>query len=393
MYKNKYLKYKKKYLDSKLQYGGNDKWLNYAVKAFGIKMVLETLHTFFSHYNFPNITRLSIGSGNAFLEHSYKQKYPTEPDIICIDPAPMSFLNDGLAAPFIQPAYPTVVEFNAANPGAETVLLINWSGPDPDNTYDIDAIKILKPVAFFVIYAVRNYESMLSPHAGSDELVSFLDKFKKSLIVNLEGQQYMKIREWKGEGSTLRLGWYVNFTISQTHPQYFSGEVFSQSMNDYTVKLVNNPLSALSGMAALLSRPSGMAAASSSRSGFPSSSSMAAASLSRSGFPSSSSMAAAALPSRSTFTDYVRTLGPIKGLTINGSVINIDSNTPLAQKCGATIISGFENDVGFFEIALKKNRELLSEDEVIAVGMKEVSQSIEKEDLKEFLVNLVNQTF
>jgi hypothetical protein len=144
MYKNKYLKYKKKYLQYSLQYGGNDRWLNSAVKSFGKTMVLETLHQFFSNYNFPNITRLSIGSGNAFLEHLYKQKYPIEPDIICIDPEPLLFNNHGLAAPHIQPAYPTVVEFNAANPGAETVLLINWSGPDPENTYDIDAIKLLQ---------------------------------------------------------------------------------------------------------------------------------------------------------------------------------------------------------------------------------------------------------
>ena len=143
MYKNKYLKYKNKYLQFKLQYGGNDKYVNYAVKRFGIEKCLENLHSFFSNYNFPNITRLSIGSGNAFLEHLYKQKYGGEPDIICIDPAPLLFNRADLAAPFIQPAYPTVVEFKAANPNAETVLFINWPGPDPENTYDIDAIKLL----------------------------------------------------------------------------------------------------------------------------------------------------------------------------------------------------------------------------------------------------------
>jgi hypothetical protein len=148
MYKNKYLKYKKKYLNSKLQYGGNDNFLNYAVRRFGKKMVLDTMHLFFSHYNFPNITRLSIGSGNAYLEYLYKQQYPIEPAIICIDPEPLSYNEHDLVIPFIIPEYRTVNDFNRANPAAETVLIINWPGPNPEDTYDIDAI-IIKTSCFF----------------------------------------------------------------------------------------------------------------------------------------------------------------------------------------------------------------------------------------------------
>jgi hypothetical protein len=253
MYKNKYLKYKKKYLDSKLQYGGNDKWLNFAVRRFGINIVLETLHEFFSNYNLKNISRLSIGSGNAYLEFLYKKKFPSEPKIICIDPNPLSFNNDDLTKPFIIPEYSTVTDFKIKNPTAETVLLINWSGPDPDNTYDIDAIKLLKPVAFFIIYAEREYTSLISPKAGSDELINFLNELQKNLVL-LEGRHYKKIREWRGEGSTLRLGWYIDWLKHTEKPKdYLMGKIFQQTIKDITVKLDTNKPFAPSGTAAVSS--------------------------------------------------------------------------------------------------------------------------------------------
>jgi len=369
MYKNKYLKYKKKYLDSKLQYGGNDKWLNNAVQSFGINFVLETLHKFFSHYNYLNINRLSIGSGNAFLEYSYKLKYPTEPDIICIDPFPLSFKNNDLADPFIKPSYPTAVEFNKKNPGAETVLLINWSGPDPENTYDIDAIKLLKPVAFFVIYAVRNYDSMLSLHVGSDELISFLKKLAEIRIVKLGDQEYMKISEWEGEGSPFRLGWYINWTkhMDKTQPNYYlSGEIWKHPLRDYTVKLVSDPFSTLfSGKTAL----SSSSASDSFLSGI------------------------ATDPSINSFNDFFKTLDPINGLTLDRYGVKIDESTKLYQKSGAVIINGPRNgNTGFIIILRKNNKVSLSDDEARAVGMEKNFQIIPRDKIREFLTNLVNQT-
>lgn len=240
MYKNKYLKYKKKYLQCKLQYGGNDKYVNYAVKRFGIEVCLENLHYFFSNYNFPNITRLSIGSGNAFLEHLYKETYRGEPDIICIDPEPLSFRSTDLVEPFIQPAYPTVVEFKAANPTAETVLFINWPGPEPENTYDIDAIKLLKPVAFFIIYAKRKHEDDTTPRAGSNELISFIDEFIHNRTVDLEDQLYLKVSEWKGKDSNLCIDWYINRTKHQDRSHsnyYYDTDIWKDKPSVHTVDL------------------------------------------------------------------------------------------------------------------------------------------------------------
>jgi hypothetical protein len=95
---------------------------------------------------------------------------------------------------------------------------------------------------------------------------------------------------------------------------------------------------------------------------------------------------------RSSFIDFVRTMGPIKGLTYMADDIAIHPSTPLAQMCGATSISGFEKYGTMFEIALRKGSNLLSEEQAQAVGLYENPVTLEKGELREFLVKLVNQT-
>jgi hypothetical protein len=188
----------------------------------------------------------------------------------------------------------------------------------------------------------------------------------------------MKVREWNGEKSKLRIGWYADLNKhADPKNKYHTGKIFQESLFDPTVKLVDDP--SLSGMAAFSS--SGMAALPSSIPGF-----------SSSGKAAFSSRGMADVFLGNSFNEFARKLDPIKGLTFNGNGFIIDTNTELAKKSGATIISGFENDAGFFEIALKKNDEMLPNAETMKVGMDE-SQSIAKDDLREFLVKLVNQKF
>ncbi len=230
-------------------------------------------------------------------------------------------------------------------------------------------VPAVKPVAFFVIYAERDYTAFLSPQAGSDELISFIDEFKTKRIVNLEGQQYMKIREWKGRGSTLRLGWYVNWTKHNdtTQPNhYLSTDIWRQDINDHTVELVFDMPSFLSGIAAL------------------SSSSASDAFLS----------GIAADPSRNSFNDFMKALEPINGLTLDGNALKIDKSTKLYQKSGAVIIHGNRFGNRGFMISLRKdNNDPLSDDEAINVGMEKNYQITPRDKIREFLVNLVNQTF
>jgi len=190
MLKNKYLKYKLKYLKLKDLVGGNPKFLNFAINSFTIDRCLSRLHELFSIENFgADIDRLSIGSGNGYFESLYHQKYPSDPQIICIDPDRLSYNSGGLSKAFIEPIYATVEEYKRANPKKDTLLFINW--PDPEIPYDIDSIRSLNPLGFFIIYAKRPHDMNppmtddMVPLAGSDGLHHVLNSFEgRNLIIN-----------------------------------------------------------------------------------------------------------------------------------------------------------------------------------------------------------------
>jgi hypothetical protein len=102
----------------------------------------------------------------------------------------------------------------------------------------------------------------------------------------------------------------------------------------------------------------------------------------------------AADPSRNSFNDFVKALEPINGLTLDGNTLKIDKSTKLYQKSGAVIIYGNRFGNRGFIIHLKKyNNVGLSDDEARNVGMEKNYQITPSDKIREFLVNLINQTF
>ena len=219
MLRNKYLKYKLKYLKLKDLVGGNPKFLNIAINSFTIDRCLERLHELFSIENFgADIDRLSIGSGNGYFESLYHQKYPSDPQIICIDPDRLSYNSRGLSKAFIEPSYATVEEYKRANPEKNTLLFINW--PDPEIPYDIDSIRSLNPVGFFIIYAMRPHDMTppmtddMVPHAGSDGLHHVLNSIDgRNLMIN--GSNFGCFTninaKYKDEQSNLKMNMFIQF--------------------------------------------------------------------------------------------------------------------------------------------------------------------------------------
>ena len=206
-YYSKYLKYKQKYLKQKnLQIGGNNKYINIAIRRIGIDKCLGYLDNFFNKL-YPGIFRLSIGSGNGYFESLFSKNFNNEPQIICIDPNPLSYGAYELTKEFIEPSYATAEEFKQKNPDRETVLFINW--PDPTVSYDIEAIRLLKPIAFFIIYAERvdDTGSLVEHRAGSNELQAFLIQ---GLNISLDDQLYFQHFSYQGRNSNLRISIYIN---------------------------------------------------------------------------------------------------------------------------------------------------------------------------------------
>jgi len=204
MYKKKYLKYKKKYIDFKLQIGGIEHYIDYdksnkltpltckddpeksyidnlkliiylrkakydniyfnvALRIYNIEEVLCLLQkNFFNFFNFDNIDLLSIGSGNGLFESLCQQIFGIP--ILCVDPDPLDFMRFKLKEPFIKPMFNYTVNYlQSKTKKDETVLFLIW--PEPYNEveeedvipYDLEAILLLQPLAFFIIYSNRGF--------------------------------------------------------------------------------------------------------------------------------------------------------------------------------------------------------------------------------------------
>jgi hypothetical protein len=205
MHKKKYLKYKKKYIDFKLQIGGIEHYIDYdtsnkltplkckddpeksyidnlkltiylrkakydniyfnvALRIYNIEKVLCLLQkNFFNFFNFDNIDLLSIGSGNGLFESLCQQIFGIP--ILCVDPYPLDFMRFKLKKPFIKPMFNYTVNYlESEKKKDETVLFLIW----PNNLseeeeeedvipYDLEAILLLKPLAFFIIYSNRGF--------------------------------------------------------------------------------------------------------------------------------------------------------------------------------------------------------------------------------------------
>lgn len=95
----------------------------------------------------PTLPVISVGSGNAILEDICSKLYKIK--IFCVDPDPTSYSGKEI---FLQPDYPYVDNLICEHESfiGNCVLIINWATPALD--YDMEAIKKLQPIAFWVLY-------------------------------------------------------------------------------------------------------------------------------------------------------------------------------------------------------------------------------------------------
>ena len=95
---------------------------------------------------------ISVGSGSGKFEYHYNHIFISSPEdaIICIDPAPLSY--NRCKKIYCEPKFSTVDDLIKNKPDivGNCQLLIIWS--PPDNSYDIDAINLLKPGKMVILY-------------------------------------------------------------------------------------------------------------------------------------------------------------------------------------------------------------------------------------------------
>jgi len=94
----------------------------------------------------------------------------------------------------------------------------------------------------------------------------------------------------------------------------------------------------------------------------------------------------------SAFRQYVMAMEHVEGITVEGNRVKIALSTNLCKACGADEISGFEKDETMFEIGLKKGGKLISAGLAMDAGMEDQIHTLEKDELRDFLVKIVNQT-
>jgi len=198
-----------------------NKYYNPAMVVFGIDICIKSLHTFLQSYKSKDIKKLSIGSGSGILEYEYNKLFPTEQPLICIDPNPLSFNSSGLVEPFQKPKYKTIDDFITENTtfvNYNSVLVINW--PDPKAIYDIEAIRKLNPLAFFVIFYKKKDDDIyvdesvagVAGVAGSIELQNLIKDIQEK-----SNNSYKIIREIYTKKYNFCIGWYQSIHFSDTN--------------------------------------------------------------------------------------------------------------------------------------------------------------------------------
>jgi len=165
------------------------KEMNKAIKCFGSEVVMNNIKEFINQY--PEIPFVSIGSGNGLFEKTIQDEFGIK--IICIDPLPESYSPKPVV---LYPEYKTTNELIEKNPEIilNCIMLLNWCNPN-ESTYDYDAIKELKPIAFISIY--ETYCG--SNGAGGGE--KFYNFIKDNKIYNC-------VHMTKGKKCGLKIGWY-----------------------------------------------------------------------------------------------------------------------------------------------------------------------------------------
>jgi len=168
------------------------KYFNIGIKMFKLPYCMNFIEKYlYDFFNLSNIDLISVGSGNGLFEKCCVDVFGKE--IICIDPAPLSFASDGLRTSFREPTFATVDDYlKSPSKKDNSILLLIWT--DPTLIYDIDAILKLNPLSFFIIYGQH-------PLAGSEELRASL--YSDSQDFTLRGKNYKKIADNIGFGSFL----------------------------------------------------------------------------------------------------------------------------------------------------------------------------------------------
>ena len=113
---------------------------------------------------------VSVGSGNGTIEWKIREAIGKSFPAIPIDPNPESYVKFPLDGNFIPPAYDYVENLIAFNPEivGNCILCIFW--PEYGNdTYDADAIKLLRPRKVISLYELHG-------GAGSNALHLFMKK-------------------------------------------------------------------------------------------------------------------------------------------------------------------------------------------------------------------------
>jgi len=166
------------------------KYFNIAIKMFKLPYCMNFIEKYlYNFFDLSNIDLISVGSGNGLFEKCCVDVFGKE--IICIDPAPLSFASDGLKRPFREPNFATVDDYlKSPSKKDNSILLLIWT--DPTFIYAIDAILKLNPLSFFIIYGRH-------PLAGSEELRTSL--YSNSQDFTLRDKNYKKIADNMGYGN------------------------------------------------------------------------------------------------------------------------------------------------------------------------------------------------
>jgi hypothetical protein len=186
------------YYDKKLSfYKYNSEHLSIGIKFFKVAFCMQFLEkNLFNLFDFTNIDILSVGSGNGLFENMIESVFKLK--IICIDPDPLSFFSTGISESYTQPTYKIVNDYvsaSAEKKKSESILLLIWptNTKEDEYSYDIEAIKALNPLAFFIIYGYY-------PDAGSKLLRTTIEddifiigdqRYQKNYFIVGNGQVYM----------------------------------------------------------------------------------------------------------------------------------------------------------------------------------------------------------
>ena len=170
--------------------------LNPGILRIGLETCIYVFQLFVSHFidHFKEGKKIiSVGSGNAYFEsimrkHVFDYK-KLRLDIVCIDPDPLHFtpnplqffsrnsLSDNISTKkvvCIKPKFRSVNELIRRN--SEIVgncfLMLIW--PDQSAGYDIEAIRLLKPIGIFIIYKKLESNDSRSDSRSESRIIEFL---------------------------------------------------------------------------------------------------------------------------------------------------------------------------------------------------------------------------